>query len=706
MLHRTRRVAQCGVAAALLATTPFSAQAPPELWLAPASRPSAADAAIARAVVDLADGKAEAALPVFAKSAADPVIGGYALLHIGRAQLALENPEAAAEAAERLVAKDPSGYLLEAGLWLAADAAEALEDWRTALDALDRLWELKTPGTPAALLRIGRAAVELKDDARARTAFTTLYYEHALASEATAAAAELRKIDPMPPRPTRDRFVVELGRAERLFGARRFRDVCPDYRALHGAAAGDERRLVDLRLAQCEFQLGRHASALKALRPHVDAPGPRQPEAKYYYLSTMRMLGRQGEYVALVGRFVDDHPADALAEAALNELGTHYILADEDEQAARVFADQYARFPQGVFAERSAWKAGWWAFKTGELAEAARIFQSAATTHQRSNYRPAWLYWAARSHGELGDREAAIDGYETTIRHYRNLYHGRLAMRELEELQAPARPPGAAAVSPASRVLPPSVVPGAPPRNTPLVQRLLSAGMYDDAIGELRAAQRESGPSPLIDATIAYAYHRKGDLRPAINTMRRAYPQFMAAGGEALPRDILTVIFPVDYWELISRQAVVRKLDPFLMVALVAQESTFQPAVRSSANAYGMMQIIPATGRRFAQALRIRPWSTARLTDPEVNVRIGMTYFRQLLDEFGDPAPALAAYNAGEHRVREWLAERPKMDRDVFIEDIPFPETQNYVKRILGTAEDYRQLYRHLTPGAGSAPGR
>jgi soluble lytic murein transglycosylase len=230
--------------------------------------------------------------------------------------------------------------------------------------------------------------------------------------------------------------------------------------------------------------------------------------------------------------------------------------------------------------------------------------------------------------------------------------------------------------------------------------------MYDDAIGELRAAQRESGPSPLIDATIAYAYHRKGDLRPAINTMRRAYPQFMAAGGEALPRDILTVIFPVDYWELISRQAVVRKLDPFLMVALVAQESTFQPAVRSSANAYGMMQIIPATGRRFAQALRIRPWSTARLTDPEVNVRIGMTYFRQLLDEFGDPAPALAAYNAGEHRVREWLAERPKMDRDVFIEDIPFPETQNYVKRILGTAEDYRQLYRHLTPGAGSAPGR
>jgi soluble lytic murein transglycosylase len=137
------------------------------------------------------------------------------------------------------------------------------------------------------------------------------------------------------------------------------------------------------------------------------------------------------------------------------------------------------------------------------------------------------------------------------------------------------------------------------------------------------------------------------------------------------------------------------------MAALVAQESTFQPDVRSSANAIGMMQIIPATGRRYTQTLRIRPWSASRLTDPEVNVRIGMTYFAELLREFGDPAPALAAYNAGEHRVREWLDERPKMDRDVFIDDIPFPETQNYVKRILGTAEDYRMLYG---PGGLAAP--
>jgi soluble lytic murein transglycosylase len=117
------------------------------------------------------------------------------------------------------------------------------------------------------------------------------------------------------------------------------------------------------------------------------------------------------------------------------------------------------------------------------------------------------------------------------------------------------------------------------------------------------------------------------------------------------------------------------------------------------------MQIIPSTGRRYAQRLRIRPFSTWRLTEPEVNVRIGMTYFAELLRQFGDPAPALAAYNAGENRVARWLAERPGIDRDEFIDDIPFPETQNYVKRVLGTAEDYRLLYGGA-PAAGDSAQR
>jgi soluble lytic murein transglycosylase len=175
--------------------------------------------------------------------------------------------------------------------------------------------------------------------------------------------------------------------------------------------------------------------------------------------------------------------------------------------------------------------------------------------------------------------------------------------------------------------------------------------------------------------------------------MRRAYPQFMAEGGEQLPERLLRIIFPIQHWDLLQRYAEQHDLDRYLLAAQVAQESTFQADVRSAANAWGLMQILPSTGRRFARQLGITGFTTARLTDPETNVRIGTHYLAWLIEHVGGVAPALAAYNAGEHRVKEWQAERPGLERDEFVDDIPFPETQFYVKRILGTADDYQILY-------------
>ena len=87
----------------------------------------------------------------------------------------------------------------------------------------------------------------------------------------------------------------------------------------------------------------------------------------------------------------------------------------------------------------------------------------------------------------------------------------------------------------------------------------------------------------------------------------------------------------------------------------------------------------------------------------EINVRIGTAYFADLMKQFGGEHVALAAYNAGDSRAVKWVNERPGLSRDEFIDDIPFPETQNYVRRILGTAEDYRRLYRAGEPPAAPA---
>src|SRR3954451_12611629 len=96
--------------------------------------------------------------------------------------------------------------------------------------------------------------------------------------------------------------------------------------------------------------------------------------------------------------------------------------------------------------------------------------------------------------------------------------------------------------------------------------------------------------------------------------------------------------------------------------------------------------------------LKLPKFSLGMLTTAEANIKMGTAYFADLVKQFGGTHFALATYNAGPSRIAKWIAAKPGLERDEFIDDIPFPETQNYVKRILGTAEDYRRLY-----GEGSA---
>ena len=242
----------------------------------------------------------------------------------------------------------------------------------------------------------------------------------------------------------------------------------------------------------------------------------------------------------------------------------------------------------------------------------------------------------------------------------------------------------------------------APPTEA-LMRALMTAGLFDDALREVQFAQRTWGDSPALQATSAWiraqqaqelrAEERFAALRGSITTMRRAYPQFLSAEGETLPLEVLRIIFPLDYWDLIEKYSKAKSLDPYLVSALMAQESTFTAEIRSSANARGLMQVMPGTGRQYARKLGIRPFTTASLSQPETNVRIGMQYFKDLVDKFGGIHYALASYNAGDGAWRHGSRNRPIWRPTSSSTASHFPETQNYVKRILGTTEDYRRLY-------------
>jgi soluble lytic murein transglycosylase len=674
-----------------------------QLWLVPvgAASPSPALQDLGRAVALESSGQYEKALALLAQpSVAQSRLGAYAALYKGNAELHLGRAAEARATFRALQAQAPVGYVAEAAALGEAESAEVLGEPAAAAAIYEQMLAAGASPPDDLLFRLGKAAKAAGERVKAHEAFTRLYYEFPLSDLAAGAGAEPGVREPVAA--GSDRYGLELWRAQRLFDARRYGEARAAFARLQGAAHGDDRELVALRVAECSYFLKRYREAGELLRPHT-REGSRQAEALFHYALSQRALRNPDGYVTAVRRILSAHPAGRWTEEALNDLATHYTRRNADDDAAQTFRQLYERFPTGRHAERAAWKVGWKAFRSGDYRETVRVFERASADFPRSDYRPMWLYWAGRAHESLGQPDLADARYRLVALDYLNSYYGRLAVRRLRG-PAPVRrlvfadtgalstPAGFSAETPAA----------AQPPNGAIITALLGLKLYAQALDELRYAQRTWGDRPALQATIAWTYRQMGrtesgteqfnHYRGAITIMRRAYPQFMAAGGEDLPGEILEVIFPLEYRDVLAKHAAARGLDPAMLAALVAQESTFVPEIRSAAKAVGLMQLRPVTARRYARALKIR-YSSKLLTSADANVRLGTAYLADTLREFGDLSLALASYNAGEGAVRRWRAERPGLSGEEFVDDIPYPETQQYVKKILGMAEDYRRLY-------------
>jgi soluble lytic murein transglycosylase len=676
-----------------------------ELWLVPSDGAksqllaSPGVTGLVKGIQLYGSGNYAAALPlVSAQSLATSPLAPYAAYYTAATRLRLSQFAEARRGFAALRARPIAGYLAEAALVGEAEAAEEQGDYAAAV-AIYELLTSRRPMKPEEVgMKLARALELAGQTEKAVNVLLRVLYEFALTDQAPLAESELGRLGAgIGATLSRERFKAELGRGERLFATRRYSDARRVYETIRRHAEdSDDRELVGLRLAECDHYLRRHRAAVDGLTPYIEHSS-RVAEARFFYLTSAREVGNREYYVRLAHEFVKTFPDSSWSEEVLNNLASHYIRDNEDELADQAFRELIARYPSSRHAERASWKVGWWSYKNGRFDDAARVFEAAAARYDRSDYRPAYLYWAARSHDRLNNRTVASDRYALLTTDYLNSYYGRLASGELAR-RGDARARGGLPIvderttggsSDSGSLAPEPQLPA----NAAIVRHLIAAGLLADAEQELLYAQRAHGDSPVMQATLAWIHNRNGEYRRGTLLMKRAYPQHLAAGGEDLPVEMLRVVFPLDFWPLIRAHAQQRKLDPYMMTALVAQESTFIPDIRSSANAIGLMQIIPSTGRRYARTLGIRRFSPAMLTRPDTNVRLGTAYFSDLVRRFGDSHLALASYNAGEHQVSRWLAERPGLDREEFIDDIPFPETQNYVKRILGMAEDYRRLY-------------
>ncbi len=304
-----------------------------------------------------------------------------------------------------------------------------------------------------------------------------------------------------------------------------------------------------------------------------------------------------------------------------------------------------------------------------------------------------WRYWKARSLEMLGERGSAEPIFQELARE--RGYYGFLAADHVGAPYHLEHQP-----TPVDQELLDRVA------GEPAIQRareLVSLERWTDARREWRLITRKLDDEAMMAAAKlaqSWDWHDQ-----AIFTLARTGYW-----------DDLELRFPLEHLETVVKRAEERNLDVSWVFGVIRQESAFNPAVRSAAGAYGLMQLMPATARYVARKLLKQKRSPSRrdLTRPEVNIQLGTTYLSDVLARLEqNPVLATAAYNAGPHRVSRWLP-REQLPADLWIELIPFKETRKYVKRVFTYAViyDHRRkeaivrLSQRLQPISGDSPQR
>jgi soluble lytic murein transglycosylase-like protein len=362
-------------------------------------------------------------------------------------------------------------------------------------------------------------------------------------------------------------------------------------------------------------------------------------------------------------------------------------LAEEDDQALRRYLPRLVELdPSDDTALQRFWNAGWAAYARGDFEQASRSLQFIASTYRNPNIRRQATYWHARSLERRGREVEAKAIYAELVRApYRDLY-ALFATARLGKDAPRARP----AAPP--RVSWDEIAEEQIPDELRVAYELNALGMRPQARLEV---QRNAAfdNRKWADAILGELYYFDGSYDLAYRFLRRAWPELATPEQNAVPWRFVQMYYPLRFEEEIRTAARKNELDPYLVMALIRQESAFNPNARSHVGAAGLMQIMPATGNELGNRIYGR-FSEARLLDPEVNVELGTHYLKRVIRLFdGNVELALAGYNGGPYRILRWRREQRSKPLDEFIEGMPLSETRGYVKRITLLQSTYVELY-------------
>ncbi|MGZ4812501.1 MAG: lytic transglycosylase domain-containing protein [Terriglobales bacterium] len=538
----------------------------------------------------------------------------------------------------------------------------------------------------------GRALLRAGDTARGTDVLRHIYFSTPLAAEAEDAGKLLSASGEIGAN-----YALQKARADQFAQAKRYREAAQEYRSLLPLATPEDRPAVEVALAGALHHSGDDRQARQMLESMSLTSSELNGERLFYLGEMARGSNDDDRFLSILAQLRQTTPTSSYLEQALLSAGNMFLLRNDYDRAIDCYREIVERFPQGKLAPYAHWKVAWLNLREGRADAARKGFEEQIALYPGSQQVPAAVYWRARLAEEEQNSPKARVYYQKLSQRFRNYYYAELARERLQELKHSS----ATDSDPVLEKIPPIQLTSAytrvqPPADDLRAQKaelLQNGGLTEFAIRELRMAAEEEDGASWATAEIARLYRDNGQYYRALQVLKRAVPSYFAMDLEALPRPYWEDLFPRPWWTDVKKYSSNNGLDPFLVASLIRQESEFNPEAISHANAWGLMQVLPSTGKKLAHSMKVH-YSNEQLLTPNYNLQLGTRYFRELVDHFnGKVEYALAAYNAGTDRVDSWLSNGKYRDAQEFVESIPFTETREYVQSVLRNATVYKRLY-------------
>ena len=418
----------------------------------------------------------------------------------------------------------------------------------------------------------------------------------------------------------------------------------------------------------------------------------------------------------LLAEFAAAHPESDLADNAAFQIAEYHRGKEQFKKAADAYGKMAAEYSDSNLADDALWNMGWCFVKLKDNDGSIKAFQRLLNEYPDSWLAGSAQFWIGVNHERMEKWRAAADAYKKVMNDGAWYYSDRAKRRE-QRLIDQGKVSKTFANAQYRKLRIDDSVPAWQNVSAPLsarTQALLDLRMFDDGVGELLTAEETGEGLESVYRNLSSIHKKMGDLYTSRNYAWRLsrLPQMKSKDG-AMPGQIYSMLYPLAFRDIIFSNSKENKLDPLLIMAIMTEESHYNPDAVSWVGAMGLIQIMPPTGAEIARKLKIKSYKTEMLLQPEINIKMGTWYLAGQTNRLGKYVKealvkekvsesdrsyivsmlATGAYNGGESRIRRWVKKYGLKDIDEFVEDIPIRQTRQYIKKVFNSYEVYKALY-------------